>query len=418
MMQFPILVLLFAFVLGAGACELNPASFPAFGERCESNGDCEGDGYVCFRKEADDVRGICVDESTLEGEGGEGEGENAGEGEGENAGEGEGEGEGCNPPCANNQVCVNNTCRVRCDVDTPCAGNLACCGGGCTLIANCDDCQTPNGACDAGQSCVITDFLSFDGLCVDQAPLADRVDDLSACDADVFVQGGNECDPGSSCVTYVNGQSVCQQMCTNNNQCGAGRVCETQEDAIGVCAPSCEPLAPTCSGELAHCTVRADCSGRCTITGPRSGGEACNAQDRCQQGFECIDNLCVAYCDPLGANTCGGASACLPLCDGSTVGVCQPTCTTVTATECGGDSPNCQRLFGCAAFCTGVGVLGVGAQCNFVEDCAQGLTCTSFSAPTGQFVCREICDPQAPVCVNGGTCTPFGDCAEEGVCVP
>jgi hypothetical protein len=403
-------VLVIAFVFGSAACELSPQSFPAFGERCEEDGDCEGDGYVCFRKEADDVRGICVDESTLEGESGEGEGENAGEGEGE----GEGEPPPCDPPCAGNQVCVNNVCRIACDADTPCAGFLACCDGGCTTLGNCDECTPPNGTCGTGDSCIVTSFTQSDGICVDQASAGDRVSNFESC---TTFQAGNVCQPGSTCAAFGE-QTVCIEPCVTDNDCPGGQTCR-RDSGVGFCERRCEVLASVCGGGMPTCRVEADCTGRCGIAGPRSPGEACDFEDNlCQAGAECIEGFCRSYCDPFGANSCGAGFACRPVCNEATVGICEASCTPLTSAECGGATPNCNVGIGCSAFCEEAGAVGIGGVCTFFSDCAQGLTCTSAGAASG-FTCREKCDPQAPACpLGGGTCTANTDCAEEGVCVP
>jgi hypothetical protein len=172
-----------------------------------------------------------------------------------------------------------------------------------------------------------------------------------ACSAD------GDCNRLENCIS-----GLCQRPCT---QATADEDCPSEDGFAtcfnGVCVTSCELPAEECSGETSTevcerpelqttCTnphrcldLGFDLGGGGSFVGGSSDvalgvcGEWCT-ENSCPEGEICLENFCVAECDPAGPDTCNEAFglSCHP-----TLGLCLPEIDeeTPTTAESGSTEP-------------------------------------------------------------------------------
>jgi len=227
------------------------------------------------------------------------------------------------------------------------------------------------------------------------------------------------------------------------NQCDDGQICvyldyhsqgETNPQFYGMCVPSCDPLAPDCTGDEV-CTSQGQYAQktqwRCTAPNPDAADEGgpCHGDD-CGEGLACIfddalqASVCRQVCDPADLSVCDGRA-----CQASELDVdvcalpppdlgdaCDPdgtACTGGDCLQCGGqpgfccidagaqgqpcDGGACDANLGCvhAQACGSFGecclpVGGEGEACGANQVCDAGLGCVHDQETCGQGL-NECC---------------------------
>jgi hypothetical protein len=155
------------------------------------------DGFVCFRKDADDQRGICADEASV----GPDEGEGEGEGEGE-PGEGEGEGEGEAPvswTCPDGYFDTQDGCDCGCGANDPDCSGDGCSGVGCRA-SGCEYCYDTSVAATGGQASAGGPGADACVVCTKTAFTNANGNGLEATDGAIEPDSDNtvSCDPASA----------------------------------------------------------------------------------------------------------------------------------------------------------------------------------------------------------------------------
>lgn len=328
---------------------------------------------------------------------------------------------GCDPACAEGEICVDGACEV-CTPD--CAGALCGsdgCGGSCGECAG----ECVAGLCHAGPGCEVADIPTCDGcsceecvcaaddfccntawdsLCVDRCiaecggcPIIEScgnetcedIENCGNCPADCGCAEGDVCSAGECCTPWCGGK--------NCGDDGCGGDCGECVDSIcmdGVCAghQGCGPLdGPTCGGcECEECVCEMDpyccdtawdtaCVSECTI----DCGSCIAPEAECGNGFCELGEDCGACADDC---TCAPGWICEEaVCVES--GECVPAC---DAKDCGDD--------GCEGSC---------------GECEEGFACD----PDG-LCAEEICEPDCTDknCGSDGCEGSCGDCAEGELC--
>lgn len=97
----------------------------------------------------------------------------------------------------------------------------------------------------------------------------------------------------------------------------------------------------------------------------------------------------------------------------STTGV-KASCDPVKLTGCAKGQCYIVRGAGAACVCP-AGSNGLDQPCNTTTACAPGHVCAGTTAPG---TCRRACDPTAPNCATGLTCTPVNQLPMFGFCEP
>ncbi|GJM26396.1 MAG: hypothetical protein DHS20C16_28110 [Phycisphaerae bacterium] len=176
---------------------------------------------------------------------------------------------GCQDPCNQAGVCDDSD---ACTTDT------------CTNVDGAAECTNTPVDC-AGQLC-----NPDDGACVDC--LADTdCDDAAFCNGDETCADDNTCAAGTD--PCAEGESCdeegdeCVASCTDDASCDDGLFCTGVEtcDSNGLCSSSGDPCAEgeTCNDDTDTCDAPA---------------VDCNSNGDCEDGEECLDNVCVEIAVP------------------------------------------------------------------------------------------------------------------------
>ncbi len=267
----------------------------------------------------------------------------------------------------------------------------------------CDPMAEPS-TCAPGDNCL---DLGGIGIC---GATCDPADGTMACDPNFacFPSDGTDINFGP----FTEGNGACGAGCSSDIDCG-GQTCLLLDgiESDGLCGTTCTPGAPgTCAGgETCVATPGDPMIGACM-----PGGNNCNPTNIGDCGAaacvplegEMLIGICVASCFEQDPVACGGMPS---MCQSKTdpiwhEGTCVgggPPCSLVED-DCGpgracgvvGGGP-----FGGQAFlCDDAGPLGEGGDCSGDDSaCGAGVGCIGG-------VCREWCDPMAPVC-GSGSCT-------------
>ncbi|MEZ4473361.1 MAG: hypothetical protein R3F60_21755 [bacterium] len=340
-------------------------AYPALGlceRRCAETADC-GEGALC---RATSAGRLCA----TQGEGGA----DAACTVGEECASGRCQGERCAAPCADapcpaGQACVRDVSGAACRpagpgaAGSPCDAGADCesgvCGGG-ICAADC----AGGAPCPAETRC--TRFVDGD-FCF--PPCRDDAD----CPAIAYCALGFP--EGGTC--FWRGLGEADAPCAQDADCRSGR-CDAGA-CLGACVAGECPAGRTCRdfGTAALCSPA-----------PLPSGAACEADDACAEGLDCVAGRCLPGCD----------AGCPPatLCHG---GRCHPACE--TAADCR-PGRACNRFDDDAPFCQARGAGEVGAACAASGDCADGLCFADR--------CRAPCGGGAP-CGEGEACVPLGGAA-------
>ncbi|MGE0321817.1 MAG: hypothetical protein AB7K71_33060 [Polyangiaceae bacterium] len=302
--------------------------------------------------------------------------------------------------------------------------------------------------------------LTFGGACGDDATDGGNSNNGSG--------GGNDAGSDASGDSATNGDSAttsCNPACTQGQECMEG-VCVgasaqygnclvadcpageqpyqvgTPEAEYCVCAPGCDGTTGSCpmtSAAPTDCVVPIDDPEQPTHCGipcpgpedPREPSDACPSGMTCVQLEPAAQAICM-YSEltetktPLGESCAHSASSCvegtqciqaIPLdvprcfaiCDDSASPLCSngqtciPTTTGLGACQFGGQ----------------IGMLGIGAECEFDASCTKGAACRKDPGESlGK--CAVVCEVNSPDCLTGETCVPSDIWANNvgGFCTP
>lgn len=275
-------------------------------------------------------------------------------------------------------------------------------------------------ACDSPEDCTVE---GFDGVCRQ-----------GRCQAEVPCEADNECGLGELCAG-----TVCRfSGCIQDSDCATGS-CRKDAFACAECgAPTdCPPDRPVCASGSRTC-VQCSSDAQCPVPGPGRCDLASGACVHCLTSADCPNGLtCGAQGACVGAPEGASCSAGV-VCDVGNLclgnGRCARRCN-VYANDC--DSPrlcfaaslvdSTSRLFDDGVL-VGVcidpqaGFKGLREPCvrnSTGGNCQGNLQCIPESSSGA--VCRNYCDPNAPLCGPGDTCQPFkGDFQGRryGLCYP
>jgi large repetitive protein len=225
--------------------------------------------------------------------------------------------DGCSSTCTVESICGNGTREAgeACD-----DGNVAP-GDGCSSVCQVETSGAcglvPQSGCGGGQACDFIDAVGTTGCrAVTTAGTAD-----STCDNDT------QCNPGFTCVTAQNSETIglCMQFCTADAQCGAGARCvfaltTSAGDPlnISVCSNACEVLDQTGCPTGLSCMPFSDQDGDIThceeMDGTVLDGQTCVSSNDCLPGSACITSngvkRCRELCDVDNPTNCNAGLSC------------------------------------------------------------------------------------------------------------
>ncbi|MCK6570795.1 hypothetical protein L6V77_06715 [Myxococcota bacterium] len=375
-----------------------------------------------------------------------------------------------------------------CDEVTPCDVDLICvtigeqgnfCLGICDSTAAIDGCLPREGCfpfdpalpqeavCIPGNECGAGNATEICGADASCTALGHGTFCVNPGDAGV----GEPCDPiygDTSCqADLMCDLGVCRAACDAAGACASGECFDRTDDFDGVevayCVATCDFYAQAGCGAGEFCAISAIGEGGAVIGECAAGeggagerGEACvsdemtywgdcSAAHLCDALFEGDAPSCLAFCDPVDASLCDGASACwtglfdAPL---ESLGLCVGECDTFTGAGCGAGEtctftgrvgPSADAIEAPIAFCLpGNGSADVGEACtpdaqNGGSDCAVGSVCID-ALGDGATVCVAVCEdaPGSPnTCAAGETCVTglgadelgFGGSEVIGLCL-
>ena len=237
-------------------------------------------------------------------------------------------------------------------------------------------------ACGLNQECV-------NGQCMTAAPVCDP-----------------GCKPSEMC---VNGTCVFEETGTCDPECPQTQVCDNGTCKPAVCDPGCA-AGGTCTRD------------GCIYPSCTSEGARCTPSTTRQGAFWCLTNTvenvarCYSDCDNPGTpSTCKDAQYCLGVDDGPPViNACiDSQCNLDIDCDNGAIKGTCLARDNNYSTCLRAGTVQVGGTCEVGNNallCVPGSVCRSG-------VCRELCDPWAPVsdCGPNQACNIFS--TRAGVCV-
>ncbi|MBN2196485.1 MAG: hypothetical protein JW751_26980 [Polyangiaceae bacterium] len=299
-----------------------------------------------------------------------------------------------------------------------------------------EECEVPTGVgtcdpvsqCGCGElSCDVLDWSDGSTGCVEpgeQAP-------FGICD-----QTESECPVGTTCF-----EGLCRTLCESAADCardGADARCRvvpasTASFGVGVCTRSCDPTAPSLSGEIvaacgpgATCVPSSEGEVDCEVAGDAGDGATCASSGECRPGFGCdpSSGQCAAYCTVAG----GECQRCSDACRSARNGICEDGDRGAEGADCafGTDCTDCGARVGACTTpeswpqTTG-GALGVctfaqggDGECDLVgaAGCEPGERC-DYSAEAR----RTVCSPAGTVVAHSLGCRSDADCAPGSGCV-
>ncbi len=277
--------------------------------------------------------------------------------------------------CPAGKVCVEQTCRLRCDTSYACAGSERCDGGVCIPFAK---------DCGSHANCPDEFFCSASGSCQKK------------------VASGSCVDPNGCRSGFCDDAVCCDQACGVCGNCASGYCLVTAEglDPFSECPA-------TCNGTLNGCwAVQA--------------GQSCTADHQCVSNFCAPEGVC---CE----------SACDGVCEGCAVnGQCAALTDGPDADSCDADTLG----LGCVDLpcsCDAVGLCrsAAGVSCGVDADCASGAcrggvcclascgaepcwSCNANHTGAGSAVCAVVPDETDPM----SGCTGLLTCDGAGACWP
>ena len=310
--------------------------------------------------------------------------------------------------CANDQVCIDGSCRQTCNYTSECEAGLQCYNGACVLPRN----NADSGHSDLASASVDSahadvnladasiadqqnpdiqrdDAQGSDGAVLDahiaDAEIADhlQVADVQGFDVESLDAQGTDSaiDPCESTTCPLN--MICESSADSATclcgslVCAVGENCVYPETAYG------DEVLPICCAETEH-----NCDGECVNFNHDDGHcGACN--QACDVGESCV----ASSCDCGGNGPCGAGLEC---CSGHCVDVLN-------------DSANC-GLLGAGAGC--------GNSCSDGQDCNQGSCgcATNSDCGVGDWICsiEHNCECVGVICA--GECFAGADCCEDTDC--
>jgi hypothetical protein len=161
------------------------------------------------------------------------------------------------------------------------------------------------------------------------------------------------------------------------------------------------------------CDYGGGATAACIVAGNAPLGHGCASTASCAPGLTCFNGACRPYCSAEGDAGCaaklpeGGTCEAVSGADGGPVpgyDICTFDCQLQDPNACG---PNGSLNAGCVSNgvggtdCEDVGILGVGATCQYLNDCLPGLVCAGTCFPW----CRIAASPSD--CSGGATCEAF-----------
>ncbi|MCB9507370.1 MAG: hypothetical protein H6700_02070 [Myxococcales bacterium] len=314
-----------------------------------------------------------------------------------------------------------------CASSDDCSRGLSCLSTGCG--------ESP---CTSSAECLHT--ADFTETCLQENRSGQYDPSVTGVCTDEECRSDRDCDSGGICINSACYEGTAGPLsCTCRDDCPTGNAClnGTCAAPLGICDTDC------------NCAVGSVCTdGQCV-----TGSSPCDA---CTGNQACVDDQCVAACDP----PCGAGQTCDPTtltCEAVAVGagLCSP-CT--QNSDCGdsddicldvGAGPICARACADADDCPSgylcYDVPGASKQCVpaggtcvgcLVEGCAEGQYCDPRNGACGALIdtcaaCESDiqCGPGAsceaygggdkclPSCADGGACPADFTCA-DGVCSP
>ena len=314
--------------------------------------------------------------------------------------------------CGNGVVEPGETCDPGYLCPTSCTD-----GDSCTIDQMTGSSANCNVACS---HIIITTCVAGDGCCPAGCN-ANTDSDCSPTCGNTVVEGGETCDPPSSCPTSCNDGNACtsDQMTGSSANCNV--TCSHTSVTTCVTGDGCCP---------AGCNAKTDpdCSPTCG-NGVVEPGETCDPKSSCptscNEGNACIiDQMtgssanCNVACSHTAITTCVGGDGCCPAgCNANTDSDCSPTCDN-GALETG---ETCDPKSSCPASCddgnacTIDKMTGSSANCNVACSHSAITTCVG-----GDGCCPAGCNAKSdsdcsPTCGNGvkepgETCDPKSSC--------
>jgi hypothetical protein len=256
---------------------------------------------------------------------------------------------------------------------------------------------------------------------------------LAACGGDDENNGG-----GTNIVPGNNSTSNNSNNSTSNNTAPNNTTPNNSTSPNNVVtAPDCIALNPALEGECdvlcqSGCVVSQACTitppvvdpeveevlswtASCAPAGTGGNGDACSVNEDCQQGFGCVDSVCLQYCRTGGdeAPQCPPSLICVPFQTEIRVGTCQepPEGCTVFPDSCGDGTHCIESPETGVAECVDHGEIAWQDPCSTIGDCQEGLRC--FAPAGGEAICRLICNPNGVEpdsdCDDNETCNPVND---------
>ncbi|MEZ4311893.1 MAG: hypothetical protein R3F14_28010, partial [Polyangiaceae bacterium] len=321
----------------------------------------------------------------------------------------------CNTACnANCQACTaakkgsgtDGTCGSilsGADPDNECPGTQFCNGSGL--------CKTPTGdACTVNADCLSN--ACADGVCCNSTC-------TGACQACTAAKKGSGTDgtcgnialgtdPDDECfgMFSCNGSGACALL-ANGTACTANGECSTGNCVDGVCCnTACNSLCQSCLGVKKGSGADGTCGSIAGFTDPDAecpGALVCNGAGLCELpngsacavGTDCVSNNCVdgVCCNTTCTATCNACTAAKKGSGGGPDGVCAPIeAGTDPDSECFG-TLSCGGASACALLSNGTSCT-TGAECTSGQ-CVDGVCCNT--------ACNGLCQACTAVIKGNGT---------------
>ncbi len=303
----------------------------------------------------------------------------------------------CDPPCADDEICINSQCYCN-EVPPALCGSTECC-----IDAACTDVCDPN-PCAANPT---------DRLCVVDCAEAQGFRCADGCDAVVCSLPNTVCDPDD-------GQCKCgaqEQLCTGGQCCVAGQ-CDDPCTSPNPCAGNPENRGCQRDCNLANGYSCYNLCAAVTCTLPNTTCDFNDGLCKCN-GTICGANQCClggACDDPCSPDPCGGLQ-CVRDCNQAAGYTCTNLCLPTDPCVTNARNPDCQASSG-SCRCHNLGP-DTWATCNNSQCCEAGVCvapCTpnpcvaapntrcnvlcAFSGP--DYTCSDPCSGNNCATANGG----------------